>query len=139
MAWRLKAVERADFDLVLMDSQMPVMDGVRGGQKREAFRSAKSGPPQSANHCVHSHWVREVLPLLAEAGFDAMLQKPAQATDMCDLLARLVPRQTLSASRRPVRSVIRTRARDHESWPSTTQSGLGAASALYAPDEAPTD
>ena len=71
----LEAVKDAPFEIILMDVQMPVMDGVMATRKIRALEQAQSSTPAfiigvTAN--VLSHQVTSYL----EAGMDEVLSKP---------------------------------------------------------------
>ncbi|MCW5658264.1 MAG: response regulator [Burkholderiaceae bacterium] len=82
----LQALERADFDVVLMDCQMPVMDGY------DATRALRSRPPwrdlpviaMTANAMVGDR------DLALAAGMNDHIAKPIRIDEMLDTMARWV-------------------------------------------------
>jgi PAS domain S-box-containing protein len=97
----LRAVEREDFDLILMDMQMPVMDGLTATRKireRELSQGAKPTPIIILTANVMPEHVEACL----RAGADTHLSKPissqALLTAMDTALSRdLQPRMAVSA------------------------------------------
>jgi len=92
----LKAWEAEDFDVILMDNQMPELDGmeaVRRLRQREVKCNRKRTPviALSASAMVGD---RE---RLLEAGMDAYLAKPFRAQELHDLLGKI---QTVTAPAR---------------------------------------
>jgi two-component system, sensor histidine kinase and response regulator len=84
----LKALEESDFDLVLMDIQMPVMDGfeaVREIRKREA-----AGTPKVPIIALTAHAMAGDHERCLAAGFDGYLAKPIREAELRDALASLL-------------------------------------------------
>ena len=75
------AVEAAPFDLVLMDMQMPVMDGLTAIRKIRA-RERRGGAARTAILCLTANALPEHARASAEAGADGHLTKPISATDL---------------------------------------------------------
>lgn len=69
----LEAVEQGDFDLILMDIAMPVMDGVEASRRIRALPGAKSSVPIVA---VTANTLPEQLASYAAVGIDDVLAKP---------------------------------------------------------------
>jgi PAS domain S-box-containing protein len=87
----LKALESIPYNLVLMDVQMPVMDGI------EATRQIRS--PQSAvlNHgiCIiamTAHTMQSDRERCLAAGMNAYLSKPVSPQELSDVLVRWLPK-----------------------------------------------
>ncbi|GAA0220939.1 hybrid sensor histidine kinase/response regulator [Cryptosporangium japonicum] len=85
----LQAVQRVPYDLVLMDVQMPVMDGL------EATRRIRSELPPERHPCI----VAMTASVLVEdrnacsaAGMDDYLPKPVRAQDLHAVISRLTGR-----------------------------------------------
>ena len=72
------AVERESFDLVLMDVQMPVMDGLSATRAIRA-REAELGLPRLPIVVLSANVMREHAKASAEAGADAHVGKPVRA------------------------------------------------------------
>ena len=81
-----------DFDLILMDIQMPIMDGLTATLRiRNQERVGCSGRvPVVAYTSCDSTWDKEAL---SRSGMDAQLQKPCNAAAMENCLNRLCPRK----------------------------------------------
>ncbi|QQS06696.1 MAG: response regulator [Fibrobacterota bacterium] len=86
----LDILSREDFDLVLMDCQMPVMDGY------EATRSIRAGranvrDPKIPVVAMTAMVMSSDLGLIREAGFDDIVTKPVSKTNLMETLARWLP------------------------------------------------
>ncbi|MCB0338471.1 MAG: response regulator [Bdellovibrionales bacterium] len=83
----VKAVENEEFDIVLMDIQMPVMGGEEAAtQIREYLSATGREIPIVA---VTAHAMRGDCEHYLEQGFDAYLAKPLQRDELFNLLATL--------------------------------------------------
>ncbi|TWT77130.1 Signal transduction histidine-protein kinase BarA [Posidoniimonas polymericola] len=85
----LQELAAADFDIVLMDLEMPVMDGLQATRKireRDAQRGAHTPVVAMTAHALHV--VREKC---EQAQMDACLTKPIDPRVLFEELARLVP------------------------------------------------
>jgi CheY-like chemotaxis protein/HPt (histidine-containing phosphotransfer) domain-containing protein len=85
----LKELERREFDLVLMDIQMPVMDGIA------ATRSIRSGEGPLGRHipiiAITAHAQTLDRARCVEAGMDGYLSKPMDSELLRRAIAELVP------------------------------------------------
>jgi CheY-like chemotaxis protein len=82
----VEAMERAAYDLVLMDIQMPVMDGLAATvaiRRNEASRGRHT--PILA---YTAHTMEEDHQSCLEAGMDGFVHKPILIKDLCEALAR---------------------------------------------------
>jgi CheY-like chemotaxis protein len=83
----VQAVERGDFDLVLMDIQMPRMDGVTSARRIRALASAASRTPIVA-------LTANVLPQqqveYLEAGMDGVIAKPISVVALVSEISRVL-------------------------------------------------
>ncbi len=88
----LDAVRRQKFDLVLMDVEMPVMNGI------EATRAIREAEASGARHlpivAMTAHAMRGDRERCLEAGMDAYVSKPIQASDLYRAIESLVQRGT---------------------------------------------
>jgi len=92
-AWR-----EGDFDLVLMDMQMPVMDGLtatRGIRDEERRR----GLPRTPIHALTANAMAEHAKASAEAGVDGHLTKPISAEALLRAVAEAAARAKAGAAR----------------------------------------
>ena len=88
----LKALESISYDLVLMDCQMPEMDGY------EATRRIRHPKSDVQNHDVPiiamtAHAMRGDREKCLEAGMDDYLSKPILLQDLSEILEKYLPRQ----------------------------------------------
>jgi two-component system, sensor histidine kinase and response regulator len=84
----LAVLERQPFDLVLMDLQMPNMNGI------EATRAIRAAEEDTARHIpiigLSAHALADDRVRCLEAGMDAYLTKPLRAKDLFDTIYTLV-------------------------------------------------
>jgi two-component system, sensor histidine kinase and response regulator len=90
----IEAIERASFDIVLMDVQMPVMDGF---QATEVIRNREQG---NGTHlpivAMTAHAMQGDRERCLEAGMDAYVSKPLQPSELSQVITGLL--QGLSGS-----------------------------------------
>ncbi|MDP2763884.1 MAG: response regulator, partial [Brevundimonas sp.] len=79
----LAAVEAGDWDVVLMDIQMPVMDGVESARRIRALGGAAGAVPIIA---VTANTLAEQVESYVEAGMDDLVAKPV---NMAELLGKV--------------------------------------------------
>jgi signal transduction histidine kinase/CheY-like chemotaxis protein len=118
---------RRPFDIVLMDCQMPVMDGYTATERLRAAEREEGGArlpivALTANalqgdreHCI-------------AAGMDDFLSKPYTVEQLRDLIVRTLDRVHGTRGRRPSGGDVRARAPGHASTPPA-----GSAPAMQAP------
>ncbi|MGL5947747.1 MAG: two-component sensor histidine kinase BarA [Aeromonas sp.] len=94
----LAAAQRQRFDLILMDLQMPIMDGVSA---MHAIR-AESCNQTTPIIAVTAHALAEERVALLAQGMDAYLTKPIDESQLAQLLARFIPAPALAADAAPV-------------------------------------
>ena len=86
----LAALDREAFDVVLMDVQMPGMDGFKATAAiRDRERGTKKHLPIVA---LTAHAMREDRQRCLDAGMDAYLTKPFNANQLFEILEDLIPR-----------------------------------------------
>ena len=93
----LAAHERQAYDLVLMDVQMPNMDGMAATRAIRA-RQPRSGSPAPLILGVSAHALSTDRDLCLSAGMDDYLTKPFQLADLKAAIAGLVARRPPEAT-----------------------------------------
>ena len=92
----LEALAASDFDLVLMDVQMPVMDGL------EATRSIRARERESGGHipiiAITAHAATQDRFRCLEAGVDRYLTKPINSDFLQRAIAELLPADVVEPS-----------------------------------------
>ncbi|SPE42613.1 Sensor histidine kinase response regulator, HAMP and Hpt domain-containing [Candidatus Sulfopaludibacter sp. SbA3] len=85
----LQALTRHSFDLILMDVQMPVLNGL------EATRAIRRTERDSSHHipivAMTAHAMKGDRELCLESGMDAYLSKPVRVRELLDILERFAP------------------------------------------------
>jgi len=89
-AQALETFKRESFDLVLMDMQMPVMDGLTATAAIRAFE-AQSGRAPTPILMLTANAMAEHRDAARDAGADLHLAKPVTARDLLTTLAMLTP------------------------------------------------
>jgi CheY-like chemotaxis protein len=84
----LELIRRGYYDLVLMDCQMPVMDGYETTRRIRASEGESSRIPVYAMTAAVMDEERQ---RALEAGMDGYLVKPVQLSELAELLSRLRP------------------------------------------------
>jgi two-component system, sensor histidine kinase RpfC len=97
----LDALEQADFDLVLMDVNMPVMNGL---EATKLYRFTAIGLPHMPIIALTADITPEVAQRCHEAGMDACLTKPIEPVRLLEVIDRMVP-QSEDATPIPVQAV----------------------------------
>ena len=87
-AQAVKAVQDHDFDLVLMDISMPVMDGIEATKEIRKLSSPKSSIPIIA---VTANAMPGDKERFLDAGMDDYLAKPIDVMALFDLLRKYIP------------------------------------------------
>jgi two-component system, sensor histidine kinase and response regulator len=99
----LRALKEGRFDVVLMDLQMPEMDGF------EALRAIRSREEKNGDHtpviALTAHAMQGDRERCLAAGFDGYLAKPMRQADLHSVLERLEPPESHSSAD-PDRSLI---------------------------------
>ena len=94
----LKALEKRAFDVILMDVQMPEMDGF------EATAAIREREKTTGQHvpiiAVTAHAMKGDMEQCLAAGMDGYIAKPIQARDLTEAIQKLVPRAAIEASAR---------------------------------------
>jgi CheY-like chemotaxis protein len=87
-AWR-----GGDFDLILMDIQMPVMDGIAAAKAIRAAEAAERRPRTPILALTANALVHQVEEYLA-AGMDGHVAKPIEINKLYDAMSRVLAAQT---------------------------------------------
>ncbi|SDZ73630.1 response regulator [Rubrimonas cliftonensis] len=85
----VRAFARQAFDVVIMDLQMPVMDGVEAARKIRAME-AQNGRPRTPIMALTADTDEDARDDCLDAGMDAHLVKPATFTAFAEALESLV-------------------------------------------------
>jgi signal transduction histidine kinase/ActR/RegA family two-component response regulator len=85
----VEAVQQGKFDLILMDLQMPVMDGLTAIRRIRAHEQAH-GLPRTKVVVLSANDLPEQLEASAAAGADEHLGKPIRADDLISAVVRMV-------------------------------------------------
>jgi len=97
----LERFKQQHYDLILMDCQMPVMDGIRATQLIRAHEQEQGLPPTPII-ALTAHAMPETLEPCYAAGMNAHLTKPFKAEDLYELLHRwLAPNAAQAAEPEP--------------------------------------
>ncbi len=95
----LVALERKHYDLVLMDVQMPVMDGL------EATQKIRDQPTENTKHlpiiAMTAHAMQGDREKCLEAGMDDYISKPISPKVLVDMLAKWLPSGSLTQKGTP--------------------------------------
>ncbi len=97
----LHELDRSDYDLVLMDCQMPVMDGysaTRAIREKESGRVGAGGGTRTPVVALTAHVTAEEQGRCMEAGMDDYVAKPFRAGQLLAAVARWVPPGVPTAS-----------------------------------------
>jgi len=100
----LEALDQTAFDLVLMDVQMPEMDGF------EATAAIREREEESGGHipliAITAHAMRGDRERCLQAGFDGYVSKPVQFKELFDTIDRLAPNELGAKRRNPLPGVV---------------------------------
>ncbi len=86
----LDVLEREQVDLVLMDCQMPEMDGYEASREIRA-REARTGAPRLPILALTANVMQEDVQLCRQSGMNDVLNKPVKLNELREAIARLVP------------------------------------------------
>ena len=96
----LEALERELFDMVLMDVQMPEMDGF------EATRAIRANEQQTGRHipivAMTAHAMKGDRERCLQVGMDGYISKPLQPNELFDVVESLAPAIPLGKLNRPI-------------------------------------
>jgi signal transduction histidine kinase/CheY-like chemotaxis protein len=88
----LEKYEKKDFDIILMDLQMPEMDGYEATQKIRALNSYKKDIPIIA---LSAHTFKGEYERCMEIGINDFISKPFDSKDLFDKIFKLLKKGTL--------------------------------------------
>lgn len=84
----LEALERQSYDIILMDIQMPMMDGLEATRIIRQRLSLRKQPKIIA---VTAHALDYSREMCIDAGMDEYIAKPVQKNDLAEVLSRYQP------------------------------------------------
>jgi signal transduction histidine kinase/CheY-like chemotaxis protein/HPt (histidine-containing phosphotransfer) domain-containing protein len=87
----LRALEQKEYSLVLMDCQMPELDGYQATRRLRVVEHEQS-QPRVPVIAVTAHALAEEREKVLQAGMDDLLTKPIQLATLTQMLAKWVPR-----------------------------------------------
>jgi PAS domain S-box-containing protein len=87
------------YDVVLMDIQMPRMDGYEATRRIRAWETARGRFPPSRIVALTAHALRDVVELARDAGCDDYLAKPVRKKDLLELVDRYAREPTAGPQR----------------------------------------
>ena len=124
----LRALEQQDYSLVLMDCQMPELDGYEATRRLRRIEREK-GQPRIPVIAVTAHALADEREKVLQAGMDDFLTKPIQLAPLSQTLDKWAPR---------ARRFLKAEAEPHAAAPRPSTNGasrapLGAASSDGAP------
>ncbi len=102
----LEAVKRGGFDIVLMDCQMPVMDGYDATRAIREWEDTLNGPSRIAIVALTANALVGDAEICLAAGMDAHLAKPYSRKLLTAMMAQWLPAQMVVAA--PVSEVAMT-------------------------------
>ena len=88
-----KAVDKTkekDYDLILMDMQMPIMDGLQATRMIKKHKNASGKSPVVV--FVSAHAVQEIKDQAEEAGAEGFIAKPYNLGQIRDVIASVADR-----------------------------------------------
>jgi two-component system, sensor histidine kinase and response regulator len=94
----VEAVGQARFDLILMDIQMPVLDGLEATRRIRAIEATSSGGHRIPIIALTAHAFGSDRELCLEAGMDGFLTKPINAAALAQVLQEHLPKLKTSTS-----------------------------------------
>jgi two-component system, sensor histidine kinase and response regulator len=120
----LVAVQRGGYDIVLMDCQMPVMDGYEATRQIRAWEAVRGAPQRLPVVALTANALVGDADICREAGMDDHLAKPYTRNQLGALMARWLPAHLVEGSldaprtRPSALSSDVASAESHADWPS---------------------
>ena len=74
------------YDIVIIDIQMPVIDGIEASRKMRKIESEKVSKPATIILGISADWFPELVEKCKAAGIDGFLPKPFHPKELPDLL-----------------------------------------------------
>ncbi len=107
----LTAVAEHAFDVVLMDIQMPEMDGLEAARAIRARETERGGDQRLPLVAVTAHAMKGDRERSIEAGYDGYVTKPVSFAELLATLAAVVPSAELTPEQRSTRDAAALTAR----------------------------
>ncbi len=85
------AFQEEEFDLILMDISMPVLDGVEAMRQIRFLERQSAATKQIPIIAISAHAMRQQIEEMLEAGFDGYVTKPVKAAALHKEISRLAP------------------------------------------------
>jgi CheY-like chemotaxis protein len=100
----LDALKKQYFDLILMDIQMPEMDGIEATQTIRRSKDA-AFDPQIPIIALTAHAFREDRETALKAGMDAFISKPFRKYELLKMICYVISNKTLANETKPDESL----------------------------------
>lgn len=96
----LAAIKSQRYDLVLMDCEMPIMDGFQATARLRSWEAAE-GLPRTPVVALTAHILSEHRERAREAGMDGHMSKPVEMSQLRELIEHWAEARATAASRAP--------------------------------------
>ncbi|MBF0242863.1 MAG: response regulator, partial [Desulfamplus sp.] len=93
-----EAVKTAHYDIVLMDIQMPVMDGFEATRKIRHFQDTKKSDRKTPIVAMTAHAMQGDKERCLEAGMDDYITKPVTPQALAEVIQRFLPEKDIAMS-----------------------------------------
>ncbi|MEO1086464.1 MAG: response regulator, partial [Acidobacteriota bacterium] len=107
----LRALDRETFDIVLMDCQMPELDGYETSRRLRRLEAVSTGSRRVTVIAVTAHAMKGDRERCLDAGMDDYLAKPFRVSELAAVLERWRP-ESAGAPKQPIAVASRVDIRD---------------------------